>query len=97
MYFIHSKCLRKWSIIIIPSLSSMTYLALGYSKTGNIKTDNTGKCNFMNCHASYIVNFNYVKSINDKSFIMKNDEMIPISKSLLTTVKKAYIKYLAGD
>lgn len=48
MYFIHSKCLRKWSIIIIPSLSSMTYLALGYSKTGNIKTDNTGKCNFMN-------------------------------------------------
>ena len=51
----------------------------------------------MNCHASYIVNFNYVKSINDKSFIMKNDEMIPISKSLLTTVKKAYIKYLAGD
>jgi len=48
MYLIHSKCLRKWSIIIIPSLSSMTHLALGYSKTGNIKTDNTGKCNFMN-------------------------------------------------
>lgn len=48
MYLIHSKCLRKLSIIIIPSLSSMTHLALGYSKTGNIKTDNTGKCNFMN-------------------------------------------------
>ena len=55
------------------------------------------KCNFMNCHASYIVNFNYVKSINDKSFIMKNDDAIPISKSLLTNVKRAYIKYLAGD
>lgn len=55
------------------------------------------KSNFVNCHASYIVNFNYVKSINDKSFIMKNDEVIPISKSLLTTVKRAYINYLAGD
>jgi hypothetical protein len=40
---------------------------------------------------------NYVKSITDKSFIMKNDEVIPISKSLLTTVKRAYINYLAGD
>jgi DNA-binding LytR/AlgR family response regulator len=55
------------------------------------------KSNFINCHASYIVNFNYVKSINDKAFIMKNDEVIPISKSLLTTVKRAYINYLAGD
>lgn len=55
------------------------------------------KCNFKNCHASYIVNFNYVKSINDKSFIMKNDDVIPISKSLLTAVKRAYINYLAGD
>lgn len=55
------------------------------------------KCNFINCHASYVVNMNYVKSINDKSFIMKNDAVIPISKSLLTQVKKNYIKYLVGD
>lgn len=55
------------------------------------------KCNFINCHASYIVNLNYVKSINDKSFIMKNDEVIPISKSLLAQVKKTYIKYVVGD
>lgn len=50
MDLIHSKCLIKLSIIIIiiPSLSSMTHLALGYSETGNIKTDNIGKCNFMN-------------------------------------------------
>ena len=58
---------------------------------------NYEKCNFINCHASYIVNFNYVKSITDKSFVMKNDAIIPISKSLLTTVKRAYINYLAGD
>ena len=55
------------------------------------------KCNFINCHASYVVNMNYVKSINDKSFVMKNDDVIPISKSMLTQVKKAYISYLVGD
>lgn len=55
------------------------------------------KCNFINCHASYVVNMNYVKSVNDKSFIMKDDNVIPISKSMLTQVKKAYINYLVGD
>lgn len=43
MYLKHSKCLIKLSIIITPSLSSVTHLGLGYSET-----DNTGKCNFMN-------------------------------------------------
>ena len=55
------------------------------------------KANFINCHASYVVNMNYVKSITDKSFIMKNDEVIPISKNLLSLVKKNYIKYLVGE
>ncbi len=55
------------------------------------------KCNFINCHASYVVNLNAVKSINDKSFIMKNNDAIPISKSLLTKVKKLYIEYVVGD
>lgn len=55
------------------------------------------KCNFINCHASYVVNMNYIKSINDKSFVMKNDDVIPISKSMLSQVKKTYINYLVGD
>ena len=55
----------KWGMI---DVSNNTVIPFDYEK-----------CNFMNCHASYIVNFNYVKSINDKSFIMKNDEIIPIS------------------
>ena len=55
------------------------------------------KCNFINCHASYVVNMNYVKSINDKAFILKNDDVIPISKSMMPQVKKAYINYLVGD
>ena len=55
------------------------------------------KANFINCHASYVVNMNHVKSITDKSFIMKNEEIIPISKNLLTIVKKRYINYLVGE
>ena len=55
------------------------------------------KLNFINCHASYVVNMNHVKSMNDKSFIMKNEEVIPISKNLLTIVKKRYINYLVGE
>lgn len=55
------------------------------------------KCNFINCHASYVVNMNNIKSINDKSFIMKNGEIIPISKSMFAQAKKIYIKYLVGE
>ena len=31
------------------------------------------------------------------SFVMKNEELIPISKNLLTIVKKKYINYLVGE
>ena len=55
------------------------------------------KYGFLNCHASYVVNMNYIKAITDKSFSLKNDEKIPISKSMLPTVKKTYINYLVGD
>ena len=55
------------------------------------------KCNFINCHASYVVNMNYVKSITDKFFILKNDKTIPISKGMLAQVKKIYINYLVGE
>ena len=55
------------------------------------------KCHFLNCHASYIVNMNDVQSISDKSFTMKNGDIIPISKSLFPLVKKTYIDYLVGE
>ena len=55
------------------------------------------KCHFINCHASYVVNMNDIQSINDKSFIMKNGDIIPISKSMFTLVKKQYIDYLVGE
>lgn len=54
-------------------------------------------CGFINCHASYIVNMNDVKAITDKTFTMKNGEIIPISKNLFSYVKKTYIQYLVGE
>lgn len=54
-------------------------------------------CNFINCHASYVVNMNDIKLINDKTFTMKGGDVIPISKSLFADVKKKYIKYLVGE
>lgn len=54
-------------------------------------------CNFLNCHASYIVNMNDIKGITDKNFTMKNGDIIPISKNLFSQVKKTYIQYLVGE
>ncbi len=53
--------------------------------------------NFICCHNSFIVNMNYIKAINDTSFILKNNEVVPISKRMFTKVKDKYIKYLLGE
>ena len=55
------------------------------------------KCNFINCHASFIVNMNYIKAINEKAFVLKDETIIPISKTSYQEVKKAYIKFLLGE
>ena len=81
-----------------------------YLKNGEIVTSTTlhskflesipfeyQKYGFINCHASYVVNMNYIKGITDKFFIMKNESQIPISKSMSSSVKKAYINFLVGD
>ena len=56
------------------------------------------KYDFINCHSSFIVNLNYVKAIkNDSSFLLKNGEIIPISKRFYQKVKNKYCSYLVGD
>ena len=52
---------------------------------------------FLQCHSSYIVNFNQIRSIEKNSFIMKNGEEVPISKQYYQDVKKKYISYLLGE
>lgn len=55
------------------------------------------KHNFLNCHSSFIINMNKIKSIDDNSFIMQKGDVIPISKKILKTVRDKYTKYLLGE
>lgn len=53
--------------------------------------------NFLNCHSAFIVNMNYIKGITEISFVMKNNDIIPISKKYFANVKKVYANYLLGE
>lgn len=53
--------------------------------------------NFLECHNSFLINMNYIKTIKDNEFIMLNDRIVPISKRLLKYSKEKYIKYLLGE
>lgn len=52
---------------------------------------------FIKCHKSFIVNMNYVISISNKNFILKNKTLVPISKQVYQEVKNAYIDYFFKD
>lgn len=52
---------------------------------------------FIQCHSSYIVNFNQIRSIEKSYFVMKNGDAVPISKQYYQDVKKKYISYLLGE
>lgn len=47
---------------------------------------------FIRCHKSYIVNVNYIKSIEKDSFILKDGKEIPISKALHSDARTGYFK-----
>lgn len=53
--------------------------------------------NFLHCHSSFIVNMNMIKAITETTFVLKNNEAIPISKKFFTNVKKVYANYLLGE
>lgn len=53
--------------------------------------------NFIATHSSFIVNMKYIKSITPKELVLKNGELIPISKRVYSQVKEKYIKYLVGE
>lgn len=53
--------------------------------------------NFINCHSSFVINMNQIKSITDHSFIMKNGHIIPIAKRIEKQVVDTYTNYLLGE
>lgn len=50
---------------------------------------------FCRVHSSYIVNMNYIRSINEVQVLMTNGTVIPISKAYRKTVKMKHLKFIA--
>lgn len=51
---------------------------------------------FIKPHASFVVNMNAIHAIrNDKTFLLTNGCVVPISSNLYTQVKRTYFAYLA--
>ena len=46
------------------------------------------------CHVSYVVNLSHVAALNVRSFLMKTDEQIPISRVYTQSTRKAFYGYL---
>lgn len=53
--------------------------------------------NFLNCHASFVVNMNQIKSIVNFDFVLFNGDVVPISKRMFKQTKEKYFKYLIGE
>ncbi len=51
---------------------------------------------FFRCHNSYVVNFQYVSSIQKDEIILKNGEMIPVSRHRKKELLQAYMDYVGG-
>ena len=48
---------------------------------------------FIMPHRAFIVNMRYVASMNGQSFVMQNDDIIPVSRTALKETRKKYIEF----
>lgn len=52
---------------------------------------------FIKCHASFIINLAAIKSIKGYDMILKNGDIIPISKKELLATREMYARYIARE
>jgi DNA-binding LytR/AlgR family response regulator len=45
---------------------------------------------FIQCHQSYIVNILHMRKIQDKDFVLKSGELVPIGRKYQTDAQRAY-------
>ena len=48
---------------------------------------------FIMPHRAFIVNLRYVESMSGQSFVMQNDDIVPVSRAALKETKKKYIEF----
>ena len=63
-----------------------------YEKLNNIIKQMDGR--FLQCHKSYVVNLDRVRSFHGDSFTMENGAKIPISQSKRKSVRERFLAYL---
>lgn len=63
-----------------------------YGKLNELEI-NLGK-QFCRCHQSYLLNLDWVKYLEAKEFVLKNKEIIPISRTKYQKVKEDFIRYM---
>lgn len=64
-----------------------------YKKLGEF-LDSVKQYPFVQCHKSFVVNFNYVVEMKSKCFVLYSGEEVPISQRFRKEVEEKYINYL---
>lgn len=89
-------------------ISGIQYIEVYGHKTfihtikGNIKVNHSlvsleerlGGDPFLRCYRYYIINMDFVKRMNDDSFLMKDNKEIPLSRDGRTALKNRYMSYI---
>lgn len=96
---------RKVPLHMICYLEAQNKRILIYTSDGNTLTVNTplhqlepqlDKNCFFQCHRSYIVNMNYIRSLTKNELTMSNGYNIPISRNWSKDLHNAYFAFLFG-
>lgn len=53
--------------------------------------------NFLQCHKSYVVNMNMIRSIESHQIILTNQTIVPISRSHYAKAKETYFSYMRNS
>ena len=51
----------------------------------------------MKCHRSYIVGLKHIRKIGKADILLDNNQIIPVSRRLYSSINLAFIKYFRGD
>jgi len=52
---------------------------------------------FLQCHRSYIVNLSHVETLENKDFIMKDGQKVPVSRRSLPDIRATFRSYLRSE
>ena len=75
---------------LLHQVGNQTYTL--YKKLGEIERELPASC-FLRCHQSFLVNMNFIRTI-DRDFILKNGDRVLIRKKNLKEIRQIYYDYL---